>query len=95
MAEVSCTKVDGASAIETAWFAAQSVMSQLGKALKRGQHFRVTVSGGDVEDAPVRGKDGQLYATGHMDGSVKIVIEIDPPKVCPKCGKNHGLPQGV
>jgi hypothetical protein len=73
----------------TAFAAVAQVMRVLGEALSEGRKFTVRIEGKDVEDQPVLATDGKLYATGHLDGSCKITIKMEPPAVCSKCGKDH------
>jgi hypothetical protein len=82
-------------ACSQAWVTIAETVRILSQALERGQALEMTISGGDVPDLPNYVPGVGWCERGHHDGSYEVVIRVKPPRICPKCGKNHGIPQSV
>lgn len=89
------TQADRSEPFALAFTALSEVSRILSEALKKDQRFSVTIQAGDAIDPPKFVPGYGLCETGHLDGSCEILIRVEPPKVCPKCGKNHGIPRAV
>ena len=65
---------------EIAFSAISSVSRILTGAVNRKQKISVEISAGDRELPPERLPSGTLSARGELDGSYRIIIEVEAPK---------------